>query len=223
MQTAVIIDIVLALVLLGFAAVGWRRGAVKSVVGIVVIIAALIGAGIVAEQGAPLAAKALTPVISQQIETRFSGVMEPAVDGDGIDREDVFAAAGLYQNTAEHLKEDILAQIEETGQTFLVAMAEQLALYVSRAALFLAAFVVLLIALKILSKFLGLLTAVPGIHLADALGGAALGLLQGCLVLFAFIWAAQFFGGGIREEWVEQTYILRFFAGVNPVQMLFGA
>lgn len=223
MQTAVIIDIVLALILLGFAAAGWRRGALKSVIGIVIVLAALIGAGIVAEQGAPMAAKALSPVISEQVETRLGVAAEDAwgVGGDG-GFADVYSAAGLYEKTAEQLAAGAAARMRETGETLLTAAVEQLVLYVSRAVLFLLAFFVLLAALKVVSRLLGLLTAVPGLHLANALGGGVLGFLQGCLVLLAVVWAMQFFGSGVSEELMEQTRLLRLFAGVDPLQVWAG-
>ena len=67
MQMPVIIDMFLALILLVCAVLGWRRGAFKSVIGIVVVLAALLCAGYIANQGAPMAAKALSPVLSEQI------------------------------------------------------------------------------------------------------------------------------------------------------------
>ena len=70
MQMAVIIDLFLAVVLVLCTVLGFRRGAFKSVIGIVIVVAALIGAGFVSAQGAPAAAKALTPLLTEQIEAR---------------------------------------------------------------------------------------------------------------------------------------------------------
>ena len=47
MQMAVIIDLFLAVVLVLCTVLGFRRGAFKSVIGIVIVVAALIGAGFV--------------------------------------------------------------------------------------------------------------------------------------------------------------------------------
>ena len=71
MQMPVIIDLILGAVLLAFTVLGWRRGAFRSVIGIVVVLAALLGAGFVAEQGAPAMAKAIAPAVSQHIEARL--------------------------------------------------------------------------------------------------------------------------------------------------------
>ena len=81
----------------------------------------------------------------------------------------------------------------------------------------------LLIVLKLISNVLGLLTAVPGLHLMnDCSGGGVLGLLQGYLILCAVIWAAQFFGNGISEQVVEQTVLFRFFVALNPIEWVSG-
>ena len=55
---------------------------------------------------------------------------------------------------------------------------------------------------------------------ANALGGAALGLVKGVLVLFLAIWAARRLGISFETEEVAQTYILQFFAAHTPLSML---
>lgn len=226
MQTAVIIDAILAIVLIVCVFLGWRRGAFKSVIGIVVVVAALLGAGFVSQQCAPMAAEALTPVISHQIEARFEKAAQEVLPADSFaeeaDAEGLFSAAGLYQRTARNMAESAAGQVKETGEAMIEAAVASMVQSVAAALLFLISFILLLIVLKVLSKFLGLLTAVPGLHLMDALGGGVFGLIQGCLVLFAVVWALQFFGGGVPEELVSQTVLLRFFAGMNPVGIVSG-
>ena len=65
MQTAVIIDSILVLILVLCAMLGWRRGAFKSVIGIVVVLAALIGAVIISNQATPAVTKNIMPIISE--------------------------------------------------------------------------------------------------------------------------------------------------------------
>lgn len=226
MQMAVIIDLILAAVLLAFTVIGWRRGAFKSVIGIVVVIASLLGAGLVAEQAAPAAAKAVAPVIAERIETRLDAQLEQALPGPGTGEEEsaasLFSGLGLYQKTAEHLAGSVAEQVRETGQSLVEAAVESMVLSVVRAVLFLAVFLALLVVLKLVSNVLGLLTAVPGLHLMNAACGGLFGLLQGGLALFAVVWAIQFFGNGIPEEVVSQTILFRFFATLNPIAMVSG-
>lgn len=226
MQTAVIIDAVLAAILVLCTVLGWRRGAFKSVIGIVIVIAALIGAGVIAEQGAPVAAKAIAPIVSERIEARFDRAAQEMTPSFGESSEEeaagLFSAMGLYQRTAESLAKDAAEQMRETGKALVQAAAESMLLSVARAVLFLLSFVILMVILKILSKILGLLTAVPGLHLMNAVGGGAFGFLQGCLILFALVWAMQFFGEGIPPEMLEQSTLLRIFAAMNPIAVVSG-
>ena len=48
MTTPVIIDIIVAAVLLGFTAYGARRGLLQTMAGLVIVVVALVGAGIIA-------------------------------------------------------------------------------------------------------------------------------------------------------------------------------
>ena len=226
MQMAVIIDLFLAAVLVLCTVLGFRRGAFKSVIGIVIVVAALIGAGLVSAQGAPVAAKALAPVLSEQIEARFDkAVQELLPSGTEAGEEEaagIFSAAGFYRRTADDLARNAVGQVKESGKTMVEAAVESTVRSVAAAVLFVVGFIVLLIVLKLVSNVLGLLTAVPGLHLMNALGGGALGLLQGHLILCAVIWAAQFFGNGISEQVVEQTVLFRFFVALNPIEWVSG-
>jgi hypothetical protein len=226
MQMAVIIDVILGAVLVLCAVLGWRRGAFRSVIGVVIVVFALLGAAFVSDQGAPLAAKALTPLISNQIEARFEKTMQEdatlsQASSDISSAVKLFSAAGFYQQTAQELAQEAAAQAKETGQTILRTAVEQVLLSVARAVLFALTFVILLVALKLAAHVLGLLTAVPGLHFMNASAGALLGLIQGALALFAVVWLLQFFGSGISEELVAQSYLLRFFVLRNPAALAF--
>ena len=183
MQMAVIIDLFLAVVLVLCTVLGFRRGAFKSVIGIVIVVAALIGAGFVSAQGAPAAAKALTPLLTEQIEARFDKAAQELLLSDTEAGEEdaagIFSAAGFYRKTADDLARSAASQMMESGKTMVEAAVESTVRSVAAAVLFFAGFLVLLIVLKLISNVLGLLTAVPGLHLMNALGGGVLGLLQG--------------------------------------------
>ena len=63
------------------------------------------------------------------------------------------------------------------------------------AALFLLSFVGLTVLLKLLIRALDLVgPRLPGLHALNALGGAAIGLIEGALVLFLTVWVLRRFG-----------------------------
>ena len=53
-------------------------------------------------------------------------------------------------------------------------------------------------------------------------GGAILGLVKGCAILFLCAWVLRCLGKVIPEETVEQTHLLKFFMTTNPVALVLG-
>ena len=74
--------------------------------------------------------------------------------------------------------------------------------------------------LHVLATAMDLLAKLPGLSSVNALGGAALGLVKGALVLFLAVWAARHLGVSFETKDVAQTYILQFFATHTPLSVL---
>ena len=62
----------------------------------------------------------------------------------------------------------------------------------------------------------------PGLHFLNKTGGALLGLVKGCAILFLCAWVLRYLGKVIPEETVEQTRLLKFFMTTNPVALVLG-
>ena len=175
-----------------------------------------------------MAAKAIAPVISEQIENRFDSALQdvlPEESGETANEETaqgLFSAAGLYQKTAENMAKDAMEQAAQTGQTMVEAAMESMIQSAAAAVLFFVSFIILLILLKLVCNVLGLLTAVPGLHFMNAAGGAVFGLLQGVIILIALIWAVQFFAGSVPAQVADETILFRFFSAMNPIALLSG-
>ena len=58
---------------------------------------------------------------------------------------------------------------------------------------------------------------------AETAGGALLGRVKGCIILFLCAWVLRYLGNIIPEEAVTQTRLLKFFMTTNPVTLLLGA
>ena len=59
-------------------------------------------------------------------------------------------------------------------------------------------------------------------EMMSAFGGALLGLVKGCAILFLCAWVLRYLGKVIPEETVEQTRLLKFFMTTNPVALVLG-
>ena len=229
MTTTVIIDVIAAAVLIAAAAWGAHRGLFRSLAGLAVVIVALVGAAVIANALAAPAARLVTPLIREGIETRVDeamaqqsqGVQMPEADVDeGFEIADLLALMGLDEDVRDSLARQTEEKIQDTGVSLAMAVVESVAESILYAALFLLSFVVLTIALKLLIRALDLVLQLPGLHLVNSLGGGLIGLAEGALALFLAIWVLRRFGVSFETDTVSATHILRFFATHTPLSAL---
>lgn len=229
MTTTVIIDVIAAAVLIAAAAWGAHRGLFRSLAGLAVVIVALVGAAVIANALAAPAARLVTPLIREGIETRVDeamaqqsqGVQMPEADVDeGFEIADLLALMGLDEDVRDSLARQTEEKIQDTGVSLAMAVVESVAESILYAALFLLSFVGLTIALKLLIRALDLVLQLPGLHLVNSLGGGLIGLAEGALALFLAIWVLRRFGVSFETDTVSATHILKFFATHTPLSAL---
>ena len=213
MQTPVIIDIIAAAVLLGFTVYGARRGLFRALAGLLIVAAALMGARIAAETLVPPTMDLVRPVVQRHVEQELDRTL-----GDGMEismpeePEALLALLGVDEAWLAELAEQVRRTIQETGATILAAVAESLAEPVLYSLLFLLAFFLLTAALKLAARLLDLALKLPVLHGANALGGAAVGLLEGLVVLAV----AALVLNRLEVPLAEESYLLRIFAAWLP-------
>lgn len=235
MNAPVIIDMIVVLILLGFLAWGARRGLVRTAASLLILAAALIGAGIVANTLTPVAGRVLQPVIERQVEKRVDealnavrpekphlkddGALPSSSEGGEASLEELLSLLGIDADPASAITERAEALVRDEGVDLLTAVIRSVANSILHAALFCLSFVLLLIALKLLAGVLDLAAKLPGLHTLNALGGGAVGLVQGALALFLAVWVLRRFGVSF-EAAADQTVLLRFFATHTPLSAL---
>ena len=229
MTTPVIIDMIAAAVLIAAAAWGAHRGLFRALAGLAVVIVALVGAAVIANALAAPAARLVTPLIRDHIETRVDEAMAqqsqevqmPEEDVDeGFAIADLLALMGLDEDVRDSLVRQTEEKIQDTGISLAMAVVESVAESILYAALFLISFVVLTILLKLLIRAMDLVLQLPGLHLVNSLGGGLIGLAEGALALFLAIWVLRRFGVSFETDTVSATHILRFFATHTPLSAL---
>lgn len=229
MTTPVIIDVIAAAILIASAAWGAHRGLLRALAGLAVVIAALVGAAIIANTLAAPAAHLVTPLIQEHIETRVDAAMaqqsqEVQMPEEDVDQdfaiEDLLALMGLDEDVRSSLVQQTEEKIRDTGVSLAMAVVESVAQSILYAALFVLSFAVLTIALKLLVRALDLVLQLPGLHLVNSLGGGIIGLIEGALALFLAIWVLRRFGVSFETDTVSATHILKFFAAHTPLSAL---
>ena len=226
MTTAVIIDAIVVVVLLAFAIWGARQGLVRALAGLVMVIVDLVGAGMIAATFSGPAARLAAPVIQKHITSRVEEAMAVQTDstpeevGEEPRVEDLLVLLGLDEDVRGSLAEQAEEQIRDAGASIVSAVVESMVGSVAYGVLFILSFLALLLMLHVLVGAMDLVMKLPLLHGLNTLGGGALGLIEGTLVLFLAVWAARRLGISFETEALAEAHILRIFTTNTPLSLL---
>jgi len=221
-----------AAVLLGFLFAGAHRGLIRTAAGFAVLAVALIGAAVVANALTPVLGRALRPAIEKRVELRIDEAIQevrpvkPQAGGGGAETEDgltldsLLSLLGIDADPASSIAGKAEDLIRDEGVDMMSAVIQSVAESVLHMLIFAVAFPALLVGLKLLVNVLDLAARLPGVHEANALGGAAVGLVEGALAMFLAVWVLRRLGVSFDTEAVEQTFLLRFFTVNTPLGVL---
>ncbi|WP_295582166.1 CvpA family protein [uncultured Oscillibacter sp.] len=229
MTTPAIIDAIIVVVLVGFTAFGARRGLFRALAGLVAVVVALVGAGIIAASFSGPVAKLVAPAIERQIAGKVDQAMavqsdrvqmpEADVEGDfGV--EDLLDLLGIDQAARDSMVQRAEETVRDTGASIAAAVVESVARSVIYGALYILSFLALTVLLRVLIKAMDLVLKLPGLHGLNALGGGAIGLAEGVLLLFLAVWVLRQLGVSFETETFAQAHILRMFTTNTPLSVL---
>ena len=232
MTTPVIIDAIAVAVLVGFLIWGARNGLLRSLAGLLTVVVALVGAGLIAGALAAPAARLTAPLIEEHIRRQVDDAMAvqssqqvemPELEmeeDEGFEIADLLALMGLDEDVRDSLAEQAQEKIADTGEAIAVAVVESVAQSILYAVLFLVSFLALTVLLKLAIRAADLVLKLPGLHLLNTLGGAMVGLIEGALLIFLAIWVLRRLGISFDTETVARTHVLHFFTTNTPLSAL---
>lgn len=225
MQTPVIIDLIAAAVLAGFAWFGATKGLVRALAGLAAAIVSLAGANLIASALTGQAMKLAAPVIEKRIELRLDEALRENLPGqmpgnplDELDLpvEELLGLLGLDGQVRSSLADRAMDTVRDAGVSAASAVVESLAYSVLHGILYIVSFLALRIGLQFIIKALNLLVKLPGLHGLNTWGGGLLGLAEGALLLFAAAWVMQQMGLSLAAG--EHGRVLGFFAAHSPIR-----
>ena len=214
------------LILVGFTVIGARRGLLQTLAGLVIVVVALVGAGMIATTFSGPAAKLAAPLIEKQIEKKIDAAMaestpaESAPATEDSQLEEILSLLGLDTEVRSSLAEKAQDTVRDTGVSVAAAVVTSIAQSMIYGVLYILSFVALSVLLHVLFKAMGLLTKLPGIHSLNALGGGMLGLIEGALLLFLAVWAARRLGVSFEAQPFADAHILTVFTTHTPLSVL---
>lgn len=226
MNNGLIIDGVLVLLLLLSFFVGAKRGLFKSLMGFVVLIAAIVGAAIAANTLTEPITDLVLPAFEEKIsdwlgvpeELTMGNVASDILSSDSTKNpsfSEWFEKLELFRGGdrfVEHLQ-------EKTANAAHLA-ARSLVESVVHAVLFLLCFLLLLILLRLLTKLLDHLFELPVLHALNTLGGGVFALLEAAILLYLVLWLAPEFGITFFRDNASDTYLLKFFTTHTPFTLI---
>ncbi len=231
MTTPAIIDIVVAAVLLGFAVYGGKRGLFRALSGLLAVVVALVGAGIIAATFTPPVTKVVTPLIAGRIEEKVESAMAVQSAGSGVQMpeadtedpsaiQDLLALLGLDDEVRSQLAEEVQEKVRDTGASIAAAVVESMARSFIYGTLYILSFAALLLLMKVLIGAMDLVLKLPLLRGLNTLGGAAVGLVEGALLLFLAVWVLRRLGVSFESDALAEAHILRIFTENTPLSVL---
>ena len=198
------------------------------------IVLIVIGASILSDALAGPVSQAITPAIESGIQDtvgsyyQYTPPVENSGDGstpgdaffDELPLEDVLAAlqdSSLYRSLTQNFQQAVEDGVETVAANAVRALAEYVAVQLTRTVLFLLCFVLILAGWFVLSHALDLAFKLPVLSTLNQWSGAAVGLVKGGVLLFIACWL---FRGLIPQEAVDQSILLRFFCTTNPFLLI---
>lgn len=221
-MNSLIYDIVIAAVLLLTVYLGWRKGLILSVAGLLSVFVALLGAAWFSN----LLTVPVSHLILPGVEKAIRGYVEIAASSaskelgalGGGELLEYLRESPVLRGFAEAVKEALGTDAVQSVNELIAAAAEYVAMKLVHAVLFVLIFVVVLILWSVLAHTLDFASRLPVLNTMNRLGGAVFGLLKGGLLVFIVVWLL---GDRLASpEVMEKTKLLRFFATVNPVELI---
>ena len=230
MDNALIIDLVLAAALIVFAVIGAYKGLIRSLMALVSVVLALAGAALLTA----MFVEPVTDLVYPKVEERVIEQFERDIPSDALAAEDGdLSAGGLLPNELSDLLGEALDTLERFGVSddaidsvtksvtdSAVSAAERAAYLlvktIVQAALFLVFFLLVLLLLKLLTRALDGICSLPVLRQLNALGGAALSLVEGALLIFLLVYLAPRFGVTWFGDHETGTRLLAWFLHNTP-------
>ena len=211
MSISVMIDLAIAAVLILCAVIGWKRGLIRSLAELAVMVVALLLSNQIAGAAAPVIVDtALRPATYAAIEQRVDEMMAENVSAI-TPAEELLRVVESIPNSfvrdharslVENLGLPTAQQASYSARETLLRLGYQLAdtaldgvvLDLVRSILCAVCFAILTAALRLAVKALALAVKLPGLRQIDGLGGLLLGVGKGLLLACLGVWVLRLTG-----------------------------
>ena len=224
-----IIDIVLLIIIALATWSGYKRGLIGGIAGILAIVIALFGGGLLSATYSAEVIPALEPFVNGYMdsESNRDKILEKLGYGDSdLSLDDILATdqslrydyayecgkgIGLYTERAEELAEKAVKLSEARSVNMTAAVVSVVCSTVTYVGGLCIGFLLILILLTALGNIGNMSFRLPNMEVIDEVGGTLLGFVRGVLYCALLCWLLSFFGILIGKTTLEDATIARFF------------
>lgn len=207
----IVLDIITVALLLFFLWRGKRRGLIKTIAGILVLILAFVGAGLLAKSTAPaISEKLVTPHVTEFLTPKAAGLSD-ATPGAFYE---MLLTLGIPESLAQNITDS------SPMSDMLLNASKTIGEKVTYALLCLIYFIALLLILKCIFGLLDRVFDLPILSFVNGLGGLLCGGIWG--YLFIMLLGTIFLNAGLffDRSTLSQTHILGFIISTNPFSLI---
>ena len=236
MDNALVIDLILAAVLIAGAVVGAARGLFKSLAGLVLVLAALLGASFLTNLLTPPITDAIAPKVEDSMVEHFEASLKSvenalrageaeseerslleSLQRNGLSEETIRAILAPLTAGALNLAEQGEAKAVEAYRSAIHGPVRQMVSGIVRAVVMLVSYPVLLFALRVFVKVFDRLFDLPVLSTLNKAGGAVFGLVETALLLAVVLYVAKQFGVEAVTAHEEDSLLMGLFLGHLPL------
>ena len=230
-MTNLVLDLLIVAVIALFALLGWHKGLVLTLCGVLAVFVAYFGASFVSDTFSDDLAVLIQPAIQNRLDAVVEASLpddsepvhssllpdfsDPQEEPDPVSAslDQVLAAlrsssllTGMYETLVQAVTDGAVKVVTSASS----AVAHYLACQISRAGLFFLTFFLIVVVWSLLSRALDLACRLPVLRSFNEIGGLLLGLVKGVCILLAVVGLVTLLGL-VPEEVSAQTFLYRHF------------
>lgn len=238
----ILIDLAILLIIAGAVWVGYRKGFILGLCGILAIVISFYGANLVSntyyEEFKPI----LEPIVGGLVDDAVQKTLDPndqerddqndlfIYTGDTNSREGVYNVAlmtlgrfGLAEAAAEKAATELASgEINSVGTEFRSTLTDQICSLITRVLAFTIVFLLFIIVFTVIANILNLQLRIPGFDMVNHIAGAGLGFLRAWFIVSLIAFVLRYAGALISGEMLRKTILLEFFMNNNIVAAILG-
>ena len=219
----IIWDIIVLIVLVVFALLGRKRGLIKMISGLLVLVVSITVSGMLAKWTTPyISSSVVQPYVTQLLlpDAKEEASVSSDINSDASDITSTLSKFGLSSASISKAMENFKEEAASSLENAISSLSETVSIKITYGITFIVYLLLSLLIFSLLARLLNLAAKLPVISFFNSLGGLLLGVIWGYLIVFIISTIIVKFSILITPDVMERTVILKFILTKNPILLL---